>query len=714
MSGLAHLRRFGATRDRMHPGLPVMLPSPSARPLASTGGGWRHVLRRHVSHVLRCIPRGILKGILQRYPHRTWHGIQRCVQRRIQRRIQRHFVRPAFVLAGALLLAAGPAAPAEAPADVLVRLERLAGREPGVAQRELDALLQAAPPLDEEQALRVELIRALIADAQYRSADVLRIVDGVHERMRRRGEPRMLAPLEHVRASADYQLGRFDDEWLALQEELQQAERAADDNLVALALVNRVRYFMRRDDYQSAAAAVADAARHARGAPEQAEVAYADALLAKNVFDWERALRASEEARQRFEAVGDRTGVADALAGIGAAQRKLGHTDQAIEPLQQAMRNYRLVDDKVGEAVASWQLALVYAQMNEMQQALSTIGVAVQSLERNDDSWQLAQARVDQAALLLRARRAAEAGALIDLARPVVLKQSDLHAQARLHEVAAQVDEALGRIGAAYDELRQGQAVERQRTGELVARQLAAQRGRMESERLQRENALLRSEAASSGHALDESLRAERFERIALVLGATVVLGALLALWRQRSLLRRIERLAEIDALTGVLNRRIFLEAGQRTMNRCRRDRRPCAMLMIDIDRFKEINDRYGHAVGDRALRAVSAALKLCLRPEDLIGRYGGEEFAVLLPGASAAEAGVIAERLRGAAASLQPDWADDAAPMTISGGIAIAAGESGDLTDLLARADRALYRAKEAGRNRMEFEVPLRGMAAA
>jgi diguanylate cyclase (GGDEF)-like protein len=621
----------------------------------------------------------------------------------------------ALALALAVALTAGMPARAQEPLEgALQRLERLAGHEPAATQRELDALLRASPQLDEGAALRVELIRALVADAQYRSTEVLRIYAGVRERARRLDDPRMLAPLEHVRASADYQLGRYDDEWLALQEELLQAERAADEDLLALALVNRVRYFIHRDDYQAAAAAIADAARRAHADSTRAEVAFSDALLAKNISDWERALHAYEEARVEFESVGDRTGVADALAGSGTAQRELGNPDKAIEPLRESIRIYRGVDDKVGEAVATMHLALVYDQMNEAPSALATIAEAVRALRESDEPWQLAQARVDQAALLVRARRATEALALIDQARPVVLAQSDLNARAHLHDVAAQVYAALGRIGAAYEELRLGQDVERRRTGQLVARQLAAQRGRLESERLQRENALLRSQAQSSRYALDESQRAERFERIALVLGATIVLGALGALWRQRNLLRRIARLAEIDGLTGVLNRRIFLESGQRAMNRCHRDGRACALLMIDVDRFKEINDRHGHAVGDRALCAVAAALKQCLRPEDTMGRYGGEEFTVLLPGANAAEAGVIAERLRGAAAALQPIWAKGAAPLTISGGIAIAAGETDDLNELLARADRALYRAKDAGRNRIEFETLPGALAAA
>jgi diguanylate cyclase (GGDEF)-like protein len=294
---------------------------------------------------------------------------------------------------------------------------------------------------------------------------------------------------------------------------------------------------------------------------------------------------------------------------------------------------------------------------------------------------------------------------LLSKARRVVFEQGDLSLQARLHDVAAQALAAAGRIGPAYEEARQADATARQRTEQLVARQLAAQRGRLESERLARENALLRAQADSSQSELANAQRAERLQRIALALGATVVLLALFTIARQRKLMRRIAELARTDALTGVLSRGNFLASGQRILTRCSRDGRPCGMVMLDVDRFKDVNDRYGHSAGDQALRSIAVALTNCLRPGDLIGRYGGEEFAVILPGADAAAAGVIAERARLSVGALPADWAPGHAGMTVSGGIAIAT-ESDDLNDLLMRADRALYRAKNAGRNRMELEL--------
>jgi len=603
-----------------------------------------------------------------------------------------------------LLMLVSVAHGADETDGTLARIEQLAGRQPVEAQRELDALSKRRGDLDEPARLRVELIRVLIADAQYRSDDVLAISDRIRERVQALDNARFRMLLEHARAGAFYELGRSDECWTALQEELHQAERTKDDDLFAQAMVDRARFLIRRSDFEPAAESVADAERRVHGPQAGAEVAFSNANLAKAIGDWGLALSSYQAAYVKFEAVGDRTGEADSLAGSGEALRQLGRISDAIGPLNVASRLYREVDDKDGEALATQALALVHAGLNDPSLALSLNAEAIEKLSRLNEPVQLAQARVDRAHLLILRNRAAEALPLIEQAGAVLREKGDLKSQAHFHETAAAMLAALGRFREAYEEMQQYLDADHRRIDQLVSHQLAAQRGRLESERLSRENALLRAEANSSQTALAQANRATRLQNIVLALVAIVVVGALYAIWRQRTLMRRIARMAETDALTGVLSRRHVLELGQRMMNRCRRDGRSCAMLMLDVDRFKDINDRYGHIAGDRALRAISAALSRCLRPEDQIGRYGGEEFAVILPGADAKEAGAVAERLRTAVQTLKPDWAPAADPLTVSGGIAIATDEIADFTELLVRADQALYRAKDAGRNRMVY----------
>lgn len=166
-----------------------------------------------------------------------------------------------------------------------------------------------------------------------------------------------------------------------------------------------------------------------------------------------------------------------------------------------------------------------------------------------------------------------------------------------------------------------------------------------------------------------------------------------------------LERLVRCDALTGIPNRRAFDETLSREWERCRRTASPLSLLMIDVDKFKQYNDHYGHGAGDECLRRVAAALAACARrPADLVARYGGEEFAAVLPETDAAGARETAERLIDAVRALAlPHASSDAAQVvTISIGLATLVPAAGvALSTLAEAADAQLYQAKEAGRNR-------------
>jgi diguanylate cyclase (GGDEF)-like protein len=167
----------------------------------------------------------------------------------------------------------------------------------------------------------------------------------------------------------------------------------------------------------------------------------------------------------------------------------------------------------------------------------------------------------------------------------------------------------------------------------------------------------------------------------------------------------RHQAVASTDPLTGIANRRGFLEEAERLMRKQAWKKQPITALVFDLDHFKSINDRFGHAVGDETLRLFARTLALTLRSSDVIGRLGGEEFAALLPNdlASACAAG---ERVRAAIELVGAEVDGHRVDTTVSIGAAAAFELPCDLDALLSRADGALYRAKENGRNRLEADA--------
>jgi diguanylate cyclase (GGDEF)-like protein/PAS domain S-box-containing protein len=169
-----------------------------------------------------------------------------------------------------------------------------------------------------------------------------------------------------------------------------------------------------------------------------------------------------------------------------------------------------------------------------------------------------------------------------------------------------------------------------------------------------------------------------------------------------RLLNAELGQLAITDYLTNLYNRRYFMQRGDKEFKRSKRHKHPLALLMLDIDEFKKVNDIYGHEVGDLALRQVATVLKSSLRETDILGRIGGEEFAALLPNTALRDAFVLAERIRRTmeSASFQTLDANTLLTITISIGAAVFTNEMSDIDDLLRNADAALYQAKSNGRN--------------
>lgn len=187
-------------------------------------------------------------------------------------------------------------------------------------------------------------------------------------------------------------------------------------------------------------------------------------------------------------------------------------------------------------------------------------------------------------------------------------------------------------------------------------------------------------------------LAAMAFSIVAITLGAMMMAN--------ERLRAALEFIASHDQLTGAFARAAFIEMLKKELARSKRTGRPLALLMFDLDHFKSVNDRFGHAVGDRVIIDFVHRTKGLLRTVDSVGRYGGEEFVALLPETTMDDARIAAERICKGIADGSPDGLP---PYTVSIGVAVASNGNEDEESLLSRADEALYRAKENGRNRVE-----------
>jgi len=195
------------------------------------------------------------------------------------------------------------------------------------------------------------------------------------------------------------------------------------------------------------------------------------------------------------------------------------------------------------------------------------------------------------------------------------------------------------------------------------------------------------------------------------VAAGTVVLCLLLWRWLPLAVKERnkadqratdLETLAAVDFLTGVYNRRQFETLARAELARCQRYLRPLSVVMLDIDHFKAVNDRFGHAAGDRVLKSVADLCRAAKRDSDIIARLGGEEFAIMLPETTEAATVQFAERLRRLIVDCAVTANGQEIPVTISVGIAGASVRTSGIESLMRDADQALYEAKRAGRNRI------------
>jgi diguanylate cyclase (GGDEF)-like protein len=452
------------------------------------------------------------------------------------------------------------------------------------------------------------------------------------------------------------------------------------------------------------------------------------------------------EAQRVYAGAGLRKEAEAGLGDIAAAYRRMGDHAKALEYLRQSVVFAERQDDPGLLSVALLQTAFLDQDLGRQDEALEVLRRVIDVAAGHGLEYEVAAAHLAMASALVKkgdfsgaetALATARIGferlgdrsneAMLQLLEGMVLAGRGDDAQALDHYDRAtrafdadpnlryQVDlyaaralshEALGDYRAAMDDLKLERTGRRKLNDDARTQQSLLLQYQFDTARRDLENARLQAERRSQQQRLKVVERANRWQLVALTSSGLLMVLLLALFLRQWRNMRQINRLALTDALTGVANRRHIEVAAEQAVTHARSSSEPMAVITFDLDWFKRINDGHGHAGGDQVLVRVARACEAVLRQNDLLGRIGGEEFIVLLPNTSPDAALLVAERLRDSVHRLDLSDIAENLGVTISLGLAMLRTRDDGVHDVIDRADAALYRAKEAGRNRVAVEA--------
>jgi len=426
------------------------------------------------------------------------------------------------------------------------------------------------------------------------------------------------------------------------------------------------------------------------------------AVTYRRMGDYAQAASYFEQARPRLEAKQNFEGLAVNSIQLGFLHDEAGAPDKARAAFEEAVRISTEHDDPIDRNGALLGLAEAQIALDQPQAAQATLRQAAAGYaEQQDDSSQDMLLLLGGKALAKQGQHEAALARYAE-AQPLMENSGNLRYLAMLHQARAASEEALGRDRDALASFKRYEALQDELQGKMRLEQGRLLQYEYEIGRRDFENQRLRAERQAQAQQLADLRRIRRWQTVAMASGLLLV--ALLAAfaWRQWGKSRRLRALALVDPLTGAASRRGFDTAAAGALVDAMRTGLPLSLLALDLDRFKTINDRYGHPAGDHVLAATTMAWQAVLRERDLLARIGGEEFAVVCPDATLDKARGIATRLLEATEALRFDEIDPALRVGVS--IGIAQTEPGDtLATLHSRADAALYRAKQGGRGRVE-----------
>jgi diguanylate cyclase (GGDEF)-like protein len=428
-------------------------------------------------------------------------------------------------------------------------------------------------------------------------------------------------------------------------------------------------------------AAIGNAHIHERSTPED---------LRKAASFLERSISPDAERTRRHE-------LATAMANLGAVYQRLKEFAKSRDYLGKGEALYRALEDPIGQAFTHYRLGLIANEEKKWREALAELDRSLPAFAETGDTTMQFNVQRARAAALAELDRKRESLDALHAVEAIAGKTDSAWIKANALASVAETYARLGEFERAFKAMRELRDADQALARESREKDEKEIKARFDLKQKEGENELLRARQKESDA-----------RRLALILTIALLLfllgGLSWYIWRQRLQNQRFSDLALRDDLTGLPNRRAIVEFARSQFQHALTHQQKLVVALIDIDHFKPINDEYGHAVGDQVLTAFATLCQQQLRSNDRLGRYGGEEFMLIMPGSDIAQAPQVFTRLRLATRQLSVEGVKAGQQLTFSMGAAELRAPGDDLDTIIKRADEALYRAKQGGRDRHEL----------
>ncbi len=425
--------------------------------------------------------------------------------------------------------------------------------------------------------------------------------------------------------------------------------------------------------------------------------AHALTKVMRDMDDYEQALALNAEVVDWDKAHGATLSLSVSRYMRGTILKEMREFPDAIEEFKAARALSVEVNDTQGVAFADMDLCGLEIQIGQLTEARKLCDNALRIFAASGSIDLMKQTRSDIAYIDLEEGQAARALEALN----EILKNgaSDVPPRnvAPIIKLRSRANAAMGNYRESYADLEEYQRRMTAADDARRIRQSATLRARFEMDRQLQRNAELNRDLQVSQQ---RQVEQERWTAIAAATGAIIIILLVLHAISIRRHRRQLALLANTDSLTGLPNRRRTYELGKEAMAKALEDKLPLTVAVVDLDHFKSINDRFGHAGGDRVLQEFARVCRESIRAEDILGRWGGEEFLIVMPGASLDVALIALERVRALALHIELPSMSAGLRVCLSAGLASLEPNLKTLDELIARGDAALYRAKHEGRD--------------